>query len=123
MSDPPFPVTLNVYDVTNAESEQQNNLVERFNNFTHQLGIGGVFHGGLVVDGIEWSFGFCESGTGLYQCTPGKVSIHAHSSFSSAHSCCLQNPMYKFRQAIDLGVTPHSRSQVTSDFACWLAHS
>ncbi|GAX75112.1 hypothetical protein CEUSTIGMA_g2556.t1 [Chlamydomonas eustigma] len=89
-----FEVTLNVYDVTNMESDQSNQLVVKINNVTHQLGIGGVFHGGLAVDGIEWSFGYCETGSGVYACTP------------------TQNPMYKFRQAIDLGPTPMSKQEL-----------
>jgi hypothetical protein len=62
-------VQLHVYDVTNTTSEVTNNVVKRFNKVTRDMmGIGGVFHGGLEVDGCEWSFGFCEDGTGVYSC-------------------------------------------------------
>lgn len=38
----------------------------------------------------EWSFGFCEQGTGVFSCPAGK------------------NPMYTYRECIVLGTTNHS---------------
>ena len=49
-------------------------MITRVNNITHQIGLGGVFHGGIAIDGVEWSFGYCDAGTGVYSCKPTKVS-------------------------------------------------
>ena len=57
-------------------------------------GLGGVFHGGIVVDGLEWSFGYCESGSGVYACKP-KL-----------------NPMYVFRETVDLGTCLKTKQEV-----------
>lgn len=42
----------------------------------------------------EWSFGFCEQGTGVFSCPPTK------------------NPMYTFRESIILGKTSFPNSKV-----------
>mmetsp|Transcript_21317 Transcript_21317/g.46558 ORF Transcript_21317/g.46558 Transcript_21317/m.46558 type:complete len:502 (-) Transcript_21317:1317-2822(-) len=89
-----FKVGLSVYDVTNASSDQANNFVVKLNNITHQLGMGGVFHGAIAIEGLEWSFGYCDSGTGVYCCEEK------------------QNPMYYFRETVDLGETPKTKQQV-----------
>lgn len=78
-------VILNLYDVTNTPSENANYAITKLNDLTR--GVFGVFHGGIEVYGVEWSFGFCEQGTGVYACHPKK------------------NPMYNFREAITLGET------------------
>ena len=36
--------------VTNTTSENTNTLVVRLNNVTHQLGVGGVFHGAVEIE-------------------------------------------------------------------------
>lgn len=48
----------------------------------------------LQVDGQEWSFGYCERGSGVYTCTPR------------------QNPMYTFRSAVELGPTGRTSKEV-----------
>jgi deubiquitinase DESI2 len=93
-------VFLNVYDVSTAptdeSTEKGNDTIVKLNNVTRQLGIGGVFHGGVEVNGYEWSFGFCERGTGVYRCQPKK------------------NPMYVYRETIDLGITIKTRQEVST---------
>ncbi|KAK9812928.1 hypothetical protein WJX72_005911 [[Myrmecia] bisecta] len=80
-------VQLHVYDVTSTSSENTNIAIQRLNDMGRIIGSGGVFHGALEVNGVEWSYGFCEHGTGVYGCEPKK------------------NPMYTFRESIVLGVT------------------
>eukprot|EP00955_Chlamydomonas_euryale_P068858 360255-Chlamydomonas_euryale.AAC.4 len=36
-------------------------------------GVGGAFHAGIEVDGLEWSFGHSESGTGMHAVEPREV--------------------------------------------------
>ena len=80
-------VQLHVYDITNSANETTNNAIQRLNGVTRDIGFGGIFHGGLEVLGSEWSFGFCESGSGVYAVAPKT------------------NPMYTFRETVPLGVT------------------
>lgn len=87
-------VLLHVYDVTNAPSENTNKTVTRLNSFTREINFGGIFHGAVELNGREWSFGFCESGTGIYACHPKR------------------NPMYKYRETVNLGSTSKSNDEV-----------
>lgn len=82
-------VVLHVYDVTNSGSEKTNNTILQINRiFKDRIGLGGVFHSAVQVYGEEeWSFGYCENGTGVFSCPPGK------------------NPMYTYRECIILGET------------------
>lgn len=87
-------VFLNVYDVTNTQSENTNNTIVKINSVTRDIGLGGIFHGAIQIDQYEWSFGYCEHGTGVYACR------------------ARSNPMYTFRESIDLGPTPKSKQQI-----------
>eukprot|EP01024_Parvocaulis_polyphysoides_P007473 TRINITY_DN12225_c0_g1_i2.p2 TRINITY_DN12225_c0_g1~~TRINITY_DN12225_c0_g1_i2.p2 ORF type:complete len:234 (-),score=14.94 TRINITY_DN12225_c0_g1_i2:220-822(-) len=80
-------VRLHVYDVTNLESENMNSAITTVNGVTRQLGLGGAFHGAVEIYGWEWSFGFCERGTGVYRCLPKS------------------NTMYSYRETVELGNT------------------
>ncbi|KAM7273320.1 hypothetical protein ACFE04_027984 [Oxalis oulophora] len=82
-------VILHIYDVTNSGSEKTNNTIMQINKFFKDgIGLGGIFHSALQVYGDdEWSFGFCEQGTGVFSCPSAK------------------NPMYTFRESIVLGKT------------------
>lgn len=84
-------VTLHVYDVTNSSSATANSAVININKlFKDSMGLGGVFHCGVEVNREEWSFGYCDYGTGVYSCRP---------------KC---NSMYTFRESIPIGVTSMS---------------
>ena len=48
----------------------------------------------------EWSFGYCERGTGVYSCNPR------------------DNPMYSFRETVTLGATTLSDSEVSAVLPC-----
>ncbi|WVZ14031.1 hypothetical protein V8G54_011597 [Vigna mungo] len=85
-------VVLHIYDVTNSGSEKTNNTIVQINKiFKDGIGLGGIFHSAVQVYGEdEWSFGFCDQGTGVFSCPSGK------------------NPMYTFRESIVLGKTNFS---------------
>ncbi|XP_050221877.1 uncharacterized protein LOC126672031 [Mercurialis annua] len=89
-------VILHIYDVTNSGSEKTNNTIMQINKiFKDGVGLGGIFHSAVQVYGEdEWSFGFCEQGTGVFSCPSGK------------------NPMYTYRESIVLGKTDFSFSEV-----------
>lgn len=87
-------VTLNVYDVTVSTSETTNAAILRINSFTRDLNFGGVFHGAVEINGYEWSFGYCERGSGVYHC-PSK-----------------KNPMYAYRESVELGDTEKTTQQI-----------
>ncbi|KAI3778161.1 hypothetical protein L2E82_07232 [Cichorium intybus] len=82
-------VMLHIYDVTNSDSEKTNNTIVQINKiFKDGIGLGGIFHSAVQVYGEdEWSFGFCEQGSGVFNCPSGK------------------NPMYTYRECIVLGKT------------------
>ncbi|URD81470.1 hypothetical protein MUK42_03538 [Musa troglodytarum] len=82
-------VVLHVYDVTNSGSEKTNNTILQINRiFKDRIGLGGIFHSAIQVFGDEeWSFGFCEQGSGVFSCPPGR------------------NPMYTYHERIVLGET------------------
>ncbi|KAL8534466.1 hypothetical protein ACS0TY_010469 [Phlomoides rotata] len=89
-------VILHVYDVTNSGNDKTNNTIMQINKiFKDGIGFGGIFHSAVQVYGDEeWSFGFCEQGTGVFSCPPTK------------------NPMYTYRECIILGKTSFSISKV-----------
>ncbi|KAK4837955.1 hypothetical protein QYF36_009813 [Acer negundo] len=85
-------VILHIYDVTNSGSEKTNNTIMQINKiFKDGIGVGGIFHSAVQVYGEdEWSFGFCEQGSGVFSCPSSK------------------NPMYTYRENIVLGQTNFS---------------
>ncbi|CAM8993426.1 unnamed protein product [Rhodiola kirilowii] len=85
-------VILHIYDVTNGGSDKTNNTIVHINKiFKDGIGLGGIFHRAVQVYGDEeWSFGFCDQGTGVFSCPTGK------------------NPMYTYRECIVLGKTDFS---------------
>eukprot|EP00270_Netrium_digitus_P002434 TRINITY_DN12754_c0_g1_i5.p1 TRINITY_DN12754_c0_g1~~TRINITY_DN12754_c0_g1_i5.p1 ORF type:complete len:294 (+),score=59.81 TRINITY_DN12754_c0_g1_i5:30-884(+) len=88
-------VSLHVYDVTNSPNVKTNNAIIQINKITRDtMGIGGIFHGAVEVFGEEWSYGYCERGTGVFSCPP------------------MGNPMYTFRETVELGVTPFDERKV-----------
>nr|GLL38910.1 uncharacterized protein LOC109189057 [Ipomoea trifida]GMD53745.1 deSI-like protein At4g17486 [Ipomoea batatas] len=82
-------VILHIYDVTNSPSDKTNNTILQINRiFKDGIGLGGIFHSAIQVHGDEeWSFGYCEQGTGVFSCPSGK------------------NPMYSYRESIVIGQT------------------
>ncbi|XP_058754394.1 uncharacterized protein LOC131627570 [Vicia villosa] len=84
-------VTLHVYDLTNG-SEKTNSTVVHINKiFKNGIGLGGIFHSAVQVYGDEeWSFGFCEEGTGVFSSPSGK------------------NTMFTYRKSLVLGKTNYN---------------
>ncbi|GJP45625.1 hypothetical protein CLOM_g4989 [Closterium sp. NIES-68] len=81
-------VLLHLYDVTNSPDPNVNSTVLRINGIARStLGIGGIFHGAVEVYGEEWSFGYCERGSGVFSCPPKS------------------NPYYTYRETVDMGET------------------
>ena len=81
-------VTLHVYDITNTQYEAANTAIQNLNRFTKDaLGAGGIFHGAVEVNGDEWSYGYCDRGSGVYPCRPKG------------------NTGYTYRESVALGVT------------------
>lgn len=68
----------------------------RVNNVTRDFSMGGVFHGAVELNGKEWSFGYCDDGSGVYACLP-KL-----------------NPQYTYRESVPMGVTALTLPQVPS---------
>ncbi|GAA0154476.1 cysteine protease [Lithospermum erythrorhizon] len=89
-------VILHIYDVTNSGSDKTNNTILQINKiFKDGIGLGGIFHSAVqVYTEDEWSFGFCEQGTGVFNCPAGT------------------NPMYTYRERLVLGRTDCAISQV-----------
>jgi hypothetical protein len=88
-------VTLNVYDITNTKSDLTNATIQHLNTLTKDtFNAGGIFHGGIEVHGYEYSYGYCEEGTGVYPCQPK------------------MNSAYVFRESIPLGVTSADATKV-----------
>ncbi|KAK9665437.1 hypothetical protein RND81_14G112300 [Saponaria officinalis] len=89
-------VVLHIYDVTNTGSEKTNSTITNINKFFKDgIGFGGIFHSAVQVYGDdEWSFGYCEQGSGVFCCPSTK------------------NPMYTYREKIVLGQTNLSISKV-----------
>ncbi|XP_022724151.1 desumoylating isopeptidase 2-like [Durio zibethinus] len=85
-------VILHIYDVTNSGSDKTNSTIVQINKvFKDGIGLGGIFHSAVQVYGDdEWSFGFCEQGSGVFSCPSGK------------------NPMYTYRESMVLGRTSFS---------------
>jgi hypothetical protein len=71
----PVPVFLHVYDVSrNAGIQQLNGL---FANRHSSVKLGGLFHVGIEVLGVEWSFVWNAEGTGVESTEPrGNVQHH-----------------------------------------------
>lgn len=93
-------VRLHIYDVSQEESIQR---INRILAHTYApLKLGGVFHAGVEVNGLEWSFGFCSSET------------------RSGVSCVkpTMHPQHHYRQTVVLKrakVSPEEITRIMSD--------
>jgi len=80
-------VALHIYDVgTNPE-------IEKLNKYLTAVGTG-AFHGAVEVYGKEYSFGFCQQGSGIFDNKPKGCSMH------------------HYRESIELGDTALSEAEV-----------
>lgn len=66
----PF-VRLNVYDLADiGMCVDLSGALSSLNKHTLGLWEVGIFHAGVEIAGVEYSFGYCEYGTGVYACEP-----------------------------------------------------
>ena len=79
-------VIVNIYDV--------GKFTRLFNEVTRTLGGAGIFHAGIEIYGDEWSFGFCDEGTGVTWNQPRRHRDH------------------NFRESIHIGYTQLSQIEV-----------
>jgi deubiquitinase DESI2 len=82
-------VRLNVYDLMAGQAQ----------GVLHALGVG-LYHTAVELNDAEWSFGACESGTGVFSSTP-RVP--------------LMNSVY--RETVDIGVTTLSQKEIQNVIA------
>ncbi|OLQ04342.1 DeSI-like protein [Symbiodinium microadriaticum] len=82
-------VTVHIYDVTG------NGAVQQLNQVFRAAGTG-AFHAGVEVYGREYSFGYCDEGSGIFDCEPKECSSHS------------------YREAVDMGFTALSCDEVRS---------
>jgi len=85
-------VFLNIYDVSQDTGIQRLNLVlaHRFSPFK----FGGVFHAGVEVAGREYSYGYCQSGSGVSYIEPRK------------------HPQHHYRETVELAATKLSEQEI-----------
>eukprot|EP00929_Paragymnodinium_shiwhaense_P118573 TRINITY_DN90488_c0_g1_i1.p1 TRINITY_DN90488_c0_g1~~TRINITY_DN90488_c0_g1_i1.p1 ORF type:complete len:748 (+),score=129.17 TRINITY_DN90488_c0_g1_i1:111-2246(+) len=87
-----LPVRLHIYDVSQEASIRRLNAL-----LAHKrspLKFGGVFHAGVEVNGKEWYFAACSSGTGIRCVEPTK------------------DPEHQYRQTVPLAPTPLAESAI-----------
>ena len=93
-------VRVHVYDLVEEDYQEvltgygftTGSSVIAVNSGTYHLGWG-AFHAGVEVGGLEYSFGSCARGTGVYAVEPTRA------------------PGYKFRETLEMGETPLSRRE------------
>lgn len=81
------PVTLHIYDVST------DSRVGAVNQYLDALGTG-AFHGGVEVNGEEWSYGYSPDGTGVFKCPPKGCTAH------------------KYRESLDMGTTTMTNEEI-----------
>ena len=57
---------MSIYDLGGSST---NVILNRF------LSVGGIYHVGIEVAGIEWSYGYCEAGSGVFAVEPTKCKL------------------------------------------------
>ncbi|CAN4078529.1 unnamed protein product [Withania somnifera] len=96
-------VILHVYDITKSEGNDLLNFgVVQMNRLLKDgIYFGGIFHTAVQVYGnVEWAYGSCEIGSGVFSCPAAN------------------NPNYKHREKIVVGRTecsPHKVNQILKD--------
>mmetsp|Transcript_72533 Transcript_72533/g.224224 ORF Transcript_72533/g.224224 Transcript_72533/m.224224 type:complete len:262 (-) Transcript_72533:99-884(-) len=83
----PEKVILNIYDVTSAPA------IKKINDHIGKLGTG-AFHGAVQVYSEEWSYGFCDQGSGVFNCPPRGCDMH------------------QYRESLEIGETTMSKGDV-----------
>lgn len=85
-------VYINVYDATHGSIVHQINDI--FAHSMSPLKLGGLFHVGVEVMGVEWAYGWAKCGTGV---THGRPRSEVH---------------HRFREAVHLSKTHLSQTEI-----------
>mmetsp|Transcript_1629 Transcript_1629/g.4997 ORF Transcript_1629/g.4997 Transcript_1629/m.4997 type:complete len:440 (-) Transcript_1629:17-1336(-) len=93
-------VYVHVYDVSQAEQVQKLNRILAHKHAP--LKLGGVFHAGVEVNGVEWSF--------AYQPYETRYGVGCHSP--------KMHPQHHFRQTVGMGRTQCQSEKITELLAC-----
>lgn len=91
-------VRIHIYDVSQKEKIQKINRV--LASRRSPIKFGGVFHAGVEVDGVEWSYGMSETKSGIFCVEPTK------------------HPGHHFRETItlkDIELTPEEVADVLAE--------
>ncbi|KAF4677045.1 hypothetical protein FOL47_003778 [Perkinsus chesapeaki] len=81
MSSRTSPVLIHLYDLT---SPTVNTVLSEV------VGIGGAFHAAVEVYGVEWSFGYCQYGCGIFAVLPKASSIGYYRESLAVGECQLE---------------------------------
>lgn len=92
-------VHIHIYDVTQRESIKKLNQV--LAHTCSPLKFGGVFHAGVEVNGLEWSF--------AYQPQRTRYGVECN--------CPKMHPLHHFRQTVAMGITNCSEDDITKIIA------
>ncbi|KAJ1460756.1 PPPDE putative peptidase domain-containing protein [Pelagophyceae sp. CCMP2097] len=67
-------ITVNVYDIADVGlGFDLGGMLASLNLYTLSAWEVGIFHAGVEIDGVEYSYGFCERGTGVFTCEPRRA--------------------------------------------------
>jgi hypothetical protein len=91
-------VKLNIYDITHDSSIQ--NINKFFAPSQSPLKLGGLFHVGVEIKGLEWAYGWTSSGSGV-TCSIPRCEFQHH-----------------FRESISLAKTKLSESDIQDVLRC-----
>mmetsp|Transcript_25542 Transcript_25542/g.59470 ORF Transcript_25542/g.59470 Transcript_25542/m.59470 type:complete len:441 (-) Transcript_25542:220-1542(-) len=94
--EPRLPVRLHIYDVSQEESIQRIN--KWLAHTSSPVKIGGVFHAGVEVNGLEWSYGFSFS-----ESSPGISCVEPK-----------EHPQHHYRQTVNLRQTKLTAEQIAA---------
>jgi len=89
-----LPVRIHIYDVSQEDSIQRLNAV--LANKWSPVKLGGVFHAGVEVNGLEWSYGFSGSDT-----VPGVSCVEPK-----------ENPQHRYRQTYKMRRTQSAPDEI-----------
>ena len=109
---PRYPVFLQVYDLVQSSHlhaytctwwanrqylsrrQSQAKSISGLNRLTNGIRIGGMFHGGVEIHGLEWSFGWADEGySGVFECEPTMNELHSYKEVSTTGACPINRPL------------------------------
>lgn len=120
-------VLLNVYDVASPDTGSRLALL---NSITRPLG--GVFHGAVQLGEVEYSYGYCERGSGVYAVQGAALQARSIVAAETTlwgrqpsppppvpptplRTAARSNPMYSYRETLQLGYTHLTQEEACED--------